>query len=80
MSLHIPFTEVLEEMPTYAKFLKEVLAKKRVIPDSTDTIAESCALINKAQPEKLKDPGRFAITIGLGNHRYDLQMDPPACP
>ena len=30
-SLHvnIPFTEALNEMPAYAKFLKEVLAKKR---------------------------------------------------
>jgi len=75
LSLHIPFTEVLEEMPAYAKFLKEVLAKKRVIPESINNVTESCALINKAQPEKLKDPGRFAITIGIGNHRYKALCD-----
>jgi hypothetical protein len=78
LSLYIPFTEALEEMPAYAKFLKEVLAKKRVIPESIDTMAlsnESCALINKVQPEKLKDPGRFAITIGLGNHRFKALCD-----
>jgi len=29
--IDVPFNEVLTQMPTYAKFLKEILSKKRKI-------------------------------------------------
>ena len=32
LHINIPFIDALSEMPTYAKYLKEVLAKKRSIP------------------------------------------------
>ncbi|XP_039687849.1 uncharacterized protein [Medicago truncatula] len=32
--IDVPFTEVLTQMPTYAKFLKEILSKKRKIEES----------------------------------------------
>ena len=81
LHINIPFVEAIDEMPAYAKFLKEILAKKRVMPDSVDecyTVAlskESSALINNTLPEKLNDPGRFAITIGLGNYRFKALCD-----
>jgi len=33
LQINIPFTEALEQMPTYARFMKELLTKKRKIPD-----------------------------------------------
>ena len=81
LNLNIPFTEALSEMPAYTKFLKEILSRKRSIPETTDecftmSLSNQCsALINNTLPEKLSDPGRFAITIGLGNYRYKALCD-----
>src|SRR3954470_14399201 len=33
LELNIPFLEALEQMPTYAKFMKDIIAKKRTIAD-----------------------------------------------
>ena len=33
LQINIPLTEALEQMSTYAKFMKELLTKKRKIPD-----------------------------------------------
>ncbi|XP_021747248.1 uncharacterized protein LOC110713095 [Chenopodium quinoa] len=61
--LSIPFTEVLEQMPNYARFLKEILSGKRdynmVEPVN---LGECCsAFIHNDLPQKLKDPGSFSI-------------------
>ena len=67
-------------MPAYAKFLKEVLAKKLSISElfddcNTMSLTNECSAIKNNLPMKLNDPGRFAITIGLGNRRYKALCD-----
>ena len=59
----MPFTEVLTQMPTYAKFLKEILSKKRKIEEyETVNLTEECsAIIQNKLPPKIKDPGSFSI-------------------
>ncbi|XP_061360938.1 sugar transporter ERD6-like 4 [Gastrolobium bilobum] len=49
-------------MPSYAKFLKETLSKKRKLKeDEPVTLIEECsAIIQKNLPPKLKDPGSFS--------------------
>ena len=56
-------------MPTYAKFLKEILSKKRTIEeDETVNLTEECrAIIQNKLPPKLKDPGRFSIPCVIGS-------------
>ncbi|XP_042012022.1 uncharacterized protein LOC121760412 [Salvia splendens] len=58
-------------MPTYAKFLKDVLSKKKRWTDyETVNISENCsAIIQKKLPTKLKDPGSFNISCVIGNDR-----------
>ncbi|XP_061341291.1 uncharacterized protein LOC133287653 [Gastrolobium bilobum] len=50
-------------MPSYAKFLKEILSKKRkLIKDEHVVLTEECsAIIQRKIPPKLKDPGSFSI-------------------
>ncbi|XP_061359421.1 uncharacterized protein LOC133303517 [Gastrolobium bilobum] len=50
--------EALEQMPSYAKFLKETLSKKRKLTeDEPITLTEECsAILEKNMPPKLKDP------------------------
>ena len=69
LNLSIPFAEALNEMPAYTKFLKEILSRKRSMSELTDEV-RSLDL-----PEKLGDPGKFAITIGIGAYRFKALCD-----
>ena len=59
----MPFTEVVTQMPLYAKFLKDILRKKRKIVEEgiVDLTTTCSALMKKELPEKMKDPGSFTI-------------------
>ncbi|XP_042023035.1 uncharacterized protein LOC121770360 [Salvia splendens] len=56
-------------MPRYAKFLKEVISKKRRwVELETVNLTESCsAIIQKKLPAKMKDPGSFTISCIVGD-------------
>ena len=68
LHINIPFMEALEQMPTYVKFLKDVISRKRRL-DNYETVAlteEASALLQKKLPPKLKDPGSFSIPCTIG--------------
>ncbi|XP_061349526.1 uncharacterized protein LOC133294791, partial [Gastrolobium bilobum] len=69
LQINIPFTEALENMPNYAKFMKDLLSRKRKLQEcETVTLTEECsAITQKKLPPKLKDPGRFSIPCNIGN-------------
>ncbi|XP_070045177.1 uncharacterized protein [Nicotiana tomentosiformis] len=55
--VNLPLTEVLSQMPSYAKFLKEILRKKRKIEEtSVVKLTEHCSAIlqNKLPQKKLE--------------------------
>ncbi|XP_075494683.1 uncharacterized protein LOC142532251 [Primulina tabacum] len=56
-------------MPSYAKFLKDILANKRKLEDHiTVNLTENCsALVQNKIPPKLKDPGSFSIPCTIGD-------------
>ena len=59
-------------MPSYTKFLKDILKNKMRLEDfETAKFNEECsAIIQKKLPPKLKDPGNFTIPCTIG--RYTL--------
>ncbi|KAL4293894.1 hypothetical protein AHAS_Ahas18G0173700 [Arachis hypogaea] len=61
LQINIPFAEVIEQMPLYAKFLKELMTKKRSWKNNdTVILTEECsAIIQHKLPQKMKDPGSF---------------------
>jgi len=66
--INVPFSEVLTQMPTYAKFLIEILSNKKIEEDETVNLTEECgAIIQNKLPPKLKDPGRFFIPCVIGS-------------
>ena len=69
LQINIPFTEALEQMPTYAKFIKELLTKKRKFNDQeiVELEAGCSAIIQKSLPEKSRDPGSFTLPTTIGN-------------
>ncbi|KAJ9170368.1 hypothetical protein P3X46_018480 [Hevea brasiliensis] len=55
-------------MPSYAKFLKEILSNKRKLEDhETVALTEECsAILQRKLPPKLKDPRSFSIPCHIG--------------
>ncbi|XP_075473985.1 uncharacterized protein LOC142505045 [Primulina tabacum] len=69
LHINIPFADALIQMPSYAKFLKDILANKRKLVDHmTVNLTENCsALVQNKIPPKLKDPGSFSIPCMIGD-------------
>ena len=72
----MPFTEVVTKMPLYAKFLKEILSKKRrIAEEGVANLTASCsAVIKKTLPEKMKDPGSFTIPCVIGEFEFQKAL------
>ncbi|XP_057426208.1 uncharacterized protein LOC130719607 [Lotus japonicus] len=68
LQINIPFAEALEQMPTYAKFMKELLTKKRKFQDEevVHLGAHCSSFIQHFIPEKLDDPGNVTIQVTIG--------------
>ncbi|XP_057723972.1 uncharacterized protein LOC130939923 [Arachis stenosperma] len=69
LEIKIPFAEALEQIPSYAKFMKDILSHKKGWRETqTVLLTEECsAIIQNSLLEKLKDPGSFMIPCTLGD-------------
>ena len=75
LEISMPFTEVVTQMPLYAKFLKEILSKKRRIVEGVVNLTATCsAVIKKTLPEKMKDPGSFTIPYVIGEFEFQKAL------
>ena len=72
IEINIPFAEVISQMPLYAKFLKEILSKKRKIAEEgiVNLTATCSAIIQQKLPAKMKDPGSFTIPCSIGKYEF----------
>ncbi|CAJ2636009.1 unnamed protein product [Trifolium pratense] len=68
LQINVPFSEALEQMPIYAKFMKDLLSGKRKLRDDENVaLSEKCsAILQRMLPPKLKDPGSFTIPCSNG--------------
>ncbi|KAL5569688.1 hypothetical protein UlMin_026263 [Ulmus minor] len=71
--INLPFVDMLEQMPKYAKFLKEVLSNKRKLEANEKVmLTEECsAILQRKLPPKLKDLGSFTIPCTIGDFNFD---------
>ncbi|XP_016195481.1 uncharacterized protein LOC107636491 [Arachis ipaensis] len=76
LEINIPLAEAMEQMPLYAKFLKELITKKRSWQEKeTVILTQECRIIiQKGLPPKLKDPGSFLIPCTIGNMFIDKAL------
>ena len=72
IEINIPFAEVINQIPNYAKFLKEILSKKRKIDEEgiVNLTATCSAVIQQKLPAKIKDPGSFTIPCSIGQYEF----------
>ncbi|KAK8619595.1 hypothetical protein V6N13_135877 [Hibiscus sabdariffa] len=79
--INLPLVEALQQMPNYAKFLKDMVTRKKRIEEfETAAATETClALMHNKIPAKKTDPGSFTIECFIG-HNYPTKAlcDPGA--
>nr|XP_027068449.1 uncharacterized protein LOC113693886 [Coffea arabica] len=72
LHVNIPFVDAILQISSYAKFLKEIMTKKRKLVDSeTITLTEECSvIIQNKLPPKLKHPGSFTVPCTIDNVEF----------
>ncbi|XP_019257816.1 PREDICTED: uncharacterized protein LOC109236040 [Nicotiana attenuata] len=65
VQINIPLVDTLQEVPKYAKYIKDIVANKRRLTEFeiVELIEECSSRIKIKLPQKLKDPGSFTIQI-----------------
>ena len=75
MEVNIPFSEALIQMPHYAKFMKDILSRKRKIVEGVVSLTTTYnVVIQKSLPEKMQDPGNFTIPYTIGNSEIEKAL------
>ncbi|XP_049374325.1 uncharacterized protein LOC125839386 [Solanum verrucosum] len=76
LSIDLPLVEALSEMLGYAKFMKELVTKKRCLDYETIEVPHSCsAIMTNESITKKADPGKFTILCTIGK----LQLTKALC-
>ncbi|KAL4355172.1 hypothetical protein GQ457_06G013770 [Hibiscus cannabinus] len=68
--VNLPLVETLQQMPNYAKFLKDLVSRKtRIREFETAAATEAClAMMHNKVPAKKTDPGSFTIPCSIKNN------------
>ncbi|XP_057247487.1 uncharacterized protein LOC125492826 [Beta vulgaris subsp. vulgaris] len=76
LHINIPFIDALMQIPSYSKFLKEIISKKKKLEKyETIALSEECsAVIQKKLPPKLKDSGSFSIPCTIGDIKFSKAL------
>jgi len=67
--VNVPLLDVIEQIPQYAKCLKELCTRKRAtnVPKIAFLTANTCSILSNLAPIKYKDPGCPTIGCRIGN-------------
>ncbi|TMX02491.1 hypothetical protein EJD97_021392, partial [Solanum chilense] len=68
LSINVPLVEVVEQMPGYAKFMKDLVTKKRSVSFQDDDRLQHCsAIATTSLVQNKEDPGAFTIPCTVGS-------------
>ena len=71
LSINVPLVEALEQMPDYAKLMKDQVTKKRSVTFEDDERLQHCsAIATKSFVQKKEDTGAFTIPCAVGSLRF----------
>ena len=72
IEINISFAKAINQMPNYAKFMKEILSKKKKNAEEgvVNLTATCSAVIQRSLPTKMKDPGSFTIPCSIGKYEF----------
>ena len=74
--INIPFLDAIQQVPSYAKFLKDLCTVKRKtnIPKTECLTEQVSSIIQMKTPIKYKDPGCPTISCVIGDHVIDRAL------
>ncbi|PHT58202.1 hypothetical protein CQW23_00565 [Capsicum baccatum] len=71
LTINVPLVEALEQMPGYAKFMKDLLTKKRAASyELKDTVHHCSAIATRSLVQKKANPGAFTIPCTVGSMNF----------
>ena len=71
LSINVALVEALEQMPGYAKFMKNQVTKKRSVTFKDDDRLQHCSAIDtRSLVQKKKDSGAFTIPCTVGSFHF----------
>ncbi|XP_070004575.1 uncharacterized protein [Nicotiana sylvestris] len=74
LSINVPLVEALEQMPGYAKFIKYLVTKKRLMNCETIKMTHQVSIIVHSMAPKLEDPGAFTIPCTIGSADFSKAL------
>ena len=76
LHINVPFADALEQMPSYVKFMKDILSRKRRLSkfETMNLTKECSAILERKLPQKVKDPGSFTIPCKIGNSIFERAL------
>ncbi|XP_048234371.1 uncharacterized protein LOC125370949 [Ricinus communis] len=76
VNINLPLIDVIRNMPTYAKFFKELNSNKRRYRKNEKVIVSETvsAVLQQQLPPKMKDPGSFTVNITMGDKKIAKAM------
>ncbi|XP_070006191.1 uncharacterized protein [Nicotiana sylvestris] len=70
LSINVQLVEALKKMPSYAKFMKDLVTKKRSINCATIKMNHQVSSIVHSMAPKLEDPGTFTIPCTIRSAEF----------
>ncbi|XP_070053858.1 uncharacterized protein [Nicotiana tomentosiformis] len=70
LSINMPLVKALEKMPGYAKFMKDLVQKKRSMNFETIKVTHQVSAIVHSMDPKLEDPSAFMIPCTIGSPKF----------
>jgi hypothetical protein len=76
VQINIPLFDAIQQIPSYAKFLKDCCTHKRKFQahEKVTLTKEVSAVLLRKLPPKLKDLGSFTIPCKIGDQLFDLTL------
>ncbi|XP_038714979.1 uncharacterized protein LOC120008660 [Tripterygium wilfordii] len=76
VKVNIPLLDAIKQVPSYAKFLKDLCTVKRKlnVKEKAFLTEQASSILQATTPPKYKDPGCPTIPIVIGNHRIEQAL------
>ncbi|XP_070014886.1 uncharacterized protein [Nicotiana sylvestris] len=74
LSINVPLVEALEKMPGYAKFMKDLVTKKKSMNFETIKMTHQVSAIVHSMAPKLEDPDSFTIPFTIGSAEFEKAL------
>ncbi|XP_042415112.1 uncharacterized protein LOC122004263 [Zingiber officinale] len=75
VEVNVPLLTMIEQVPKYAKFLKDVcLHKKKLMGNELVSMGKYVSALIQPIPQKCDDPGVFTVPCTIGNYVFEDDM------